>query len=140
MKIGEQRFDDVTVVAIAGDFDARTAPHAHEKLDSLLEQFDSRLVFNLSGLDIVTSTAISFLIDAAKRARKMGGDAVLSQPTRLLQTSLNSLDIGDYFQSFESDADAVAHFRALKSRAEKEAAEEATRHPDEKRPWWRLGR
>ena len=94
MRIEEESFGDVTVLTVAGDFDARTSPRAHEKIDGLLEHFNVRLVFNLSGVEIVTSTAISFLIDAAKRTRKLGCDAVLSQPTRLLQTSLRSLEIG----------------------------------------------
>ena len=43
--------------------------------------------FDLSGMEIVTSTGVSFLIDAAKRTRGLGGDVVLSNPTRLLKAS-----------------------------------------------------
>ncbi|MHC4579645.1 MAG: STAS domain-containing protein [Planctomycetota bacterium] len=111
MRIEEEREGDITILTIGGDLDARTLPDAIEKLDALIKDLRICLVFNLSGMDVVTSTAISFLIDAAKRTRNLGGDAVLSNPTRLLQGTLKSLKIGDYFKVFPTDKEAVWHFR-----------------------------
>ena len=62
-------------------------------------------------MEIVTSTGVSFLIDAAKRTRELGGDVVLSNPTRLLQGTLKSLKIDDYFEVFPTREEAVRYYR-----------------------------
>ena len=139
MEIGEERIGEVTVLSVVGEFDARTAPQAHAKLDGLMEHLRTRLVFNVSGLEIVTSTAISFLLDAAKRTRKFGGDAVLTEAPQLLMKSLRSLDVGDYFQTFDSDDAALAHFKRFAEEAESSASA-ADGREEKQRPWWRLGR
>jgi len=139
MEIREERIGEVSVLTVVGEFDARTAPQAHAKLDGLMEHLRTRLVFNVSGLEIVTSTAISFLLDAAQRTRKFGGDAVLSEAPNLLMKSLRSLDVGDYFQTFDSDDEALAHFKRLAEEAES-SARAADSGEEKQRPWWRLGR
>lgn len=111
MRVDEEQSGDVSILTIVGDLDARTLPDANEKLDSLLEVLRIRLVFDLSGMEIVTSTGVSFLIDAAKRTRELGGDVVLSNPTRLLQGTLKSLKIDDYFEVFPTHEEAVRYFR-----------------------------
>ncbi len=111
MRIDEEQVGDVSIVTVSGDLDARTLPDANEKLDSLLKVLRVRLVFDLSGMEIVTSTGVSFLIDAARRTRELGGDVVLSNPTRLLQGTLKSLKIADYFKVFPNSKEAVWYFR-----------------------------
>ena len=123
MRIDEQQVGNVTVLTVHGEFDARTAPEAHGKLDELFETLRVRIVINLQGVEIVTSTAISFLIDAAKRTRKHDGDAVLSQPTRLLSKTLATVGIGTYFEMFDSDEEAVAYFRGREVAAEPQPPE-----------------
>jgi len=112
MRIDEERVEDVTIVTLHGDLDARTVPDARERLDELIKALRIRVVFNLSEMEVVTSTAIAFLVDAAKRLRRLGGDAVLSEAPRLLQRTLTALRIQDFFFLFASDDRAVHHFRA----------------------------
>jgi len=111
MRIDQQKAGDVTILTISGDFDAHTAPQANECLDELIKGLHSKLVFNLGGVDIVTSTAIGFLVDAAKRTRRLGGDVVLIEPQPLFRKTLDMLKIGDYFQAFASHAEAATYFR-----------------------------
>ena len=136
MKIEETRVDDVTtVLAITGEFNAHTLPTAQETLDGLIKQLRLRVVVNLGAIEVVTSTAISFLIDAAKRTRKLGGDTVLSEPTKLLLSTVEALEIGDFFQTFTTDDDAIAHFRAIPTKPP--PIEEAP-DPPKPSPWGRL--
>ena len=113
MRIEEQHIGNVSILTVHGEFDARTAPEACRTLDKLFETLRVRLVINLEGVEIVTSTAISFLIDAAKRTRKHGGDAVLSEPTKLLRKTLATVGIGNYLEMFDSNEAGVAYFRGL---------------------------
>ena len=133
MEIGETRDGDVTILAIRGEFDAHTAPEAHEKIDALIKELRVRVVFDVAGIPIVTSTAIGYFIDAAKRTRRLGGDAVLTGTSRLLLQTMEALRIQEVLQTFPSVADAVAHFRSL---GPAEVPEEATR--PRKRKLWRL--
>ena len=111
MHIDEQRDGDVSILTIVGEIDARTLPDAQAKLEELFKTMRSKFVFNFASTELVTSTGISFLIDAAKRARALGGDAVLCNPPRLLVQSLKMLRIGDHFETFPDDERAVWHFR-----------------------------
>lgn len=135
MRIDEQQIGDVTILTIHGEFDARTAPEAHRMLDSLFETLRVRLVLNLTGVEIVTSTAISFLIDAARRTRKYDGDAVLSQPTQLLQKTLAAVGIGNYLEMFDSDEAAVAYFRGRTVAVEPKTPEAPKGIVDRFRKW-----
>ncbi|MHC5051820.1 MAG: STAS domain-containing protein [Planctomycetota bacterium] len=131
MRIDEEQTGDISVLTIVGELDARTLPDAHEKLAELLKVLRVRLVFDLSGMEIVTSTGITFLIDAAKRTRELGGDAVLSNPTRLLQGTLKSLKIADYFKIFPNNKEAVWYFR------DRELEDTQVPDPPAPRPgWW----
>ena len=109
MQIDERLVGDVAILTISGDLDAHTIPDATERLDAHLKILRCRLVFNLSKLDIVTSTAIGFLVDAARRTRKLGGDTVVSEPTRLFQKTMDMLHAGEVFKTFPSDNEAVGY-------------------------------
>ena len=113
MRIGEERKGDVSVLRIEGELDAGTLPDAAGAVDECFKGLRTRIVFNLSGVPMVTSSAISFLIDAAQRARRHGGDAVISEPTELLRKSLKVLDLDRFFEIFDEEAHAVTHFREI---------------------------
>ena len=110
MRIEELRYDRVSVIKIIGELDAGNLPDAGEVVDGNFKGLRSRLVFNVEDIPIVTSTAISFFIDTAKRAREFDGDAVLSAPTDLLRKSLQILDLHKFFLIFDDDDAAIAHF------------------------------
>jgi anti-sigma B factor antagonist len=113
MEIGERRIEDVTVLTIAGEFDAHSAPDAHEKLDSLIKELRVRLVYNVAEIPIVTSTAIGYFINAAKRVRRLGGDVVLTGTSKLLLQTMEALRIEEVLKTFPTDEDAIAHFQGL---------------------------
>jgi len=113
MRIDEQHFDEISVLSIAGELDARTLPDAAGAVDGLFKSLRTRIVFNLSGVPIVTSSTIAFLIDTAKRARHHNGDAVISEPSDLLRKSLKVLKLDEFFRIFETDDQAIAHFQDL---------------------------
>lgn len=111
MEIREEQDGDVTVLTVRGELDARTMPTAMAKRDALFESLRVKLVVNLETTEIVTSSGVGFLIETAKRTRKYGGDTVLSDPPPLLLRTLESLKIGDFFQTFPNDREAVAWLR-----------------------------
>ncbi len=111
MRVDEERVGDVTILTLRGDLDARTVPDVRERLDELIKVLRLRVVFNLSEMEVITSTSVSFFVDSAKRLRRLGGDALLSHPPRLLERTLNALRIADFFRLFPDDDAAVRHFQ-----------------------------
>ena len=111
MRIEEAPVGDVTLVAFSGEFDAHHLSMATEKLDALFESMRNRLIFNIGGLDFITSTALAFFIDAVKRARALRGEVVITQPTKLFEKTTSALDIESFFHVFPTNADALAYFR-----------------------------
>ena len=131
MRLDERIEGNVTILTVRGEFDARTLPVATERLDSLLSELRSRVVFNLARLEIVTSTAIGFLVDATKRTRNLGGDLVISEPTRLFRSAADTLRMGSVLNTAESDEQALEHFRKLDEEPETPPDE-----PPAKRGWF----
>jgi len=113
MRIEEVQYDKVSVIKIIGELDAKTLPDAGQAVDEQFKGLRTRIVFNVQDVPMVTSTAISFFIDSAKRAREFNGDAVLSAPTDLLRKSLQILDLHRFFLIFDNDDDAIAHFQEV---------------------------
>lgn len=111
MRIDEQRVEDVTILRMDGEIDARTVREARKHLDGLLEETRHRVVFNLAQVEVINSTTVAFLVDSAKRLRQQGGDAILSHSPPLLERTLQALRISDFFKRFPNDDAAVAHYR-----------------------------
>jgi len=120
MQIEELRVGEVTILTVTGDFDARTLPVAAGRLDALLADLKIRIVFNLSSLEIVTSTAIGFLVDASKRARGLGGGLVVSAPSRLFRSTVDTLRIGEVLVMAPSDEEAVEQLQLREEAPESE--------------------
>jgi anti-anti-sigma factor len=112
MRIEEDRVGGVTILSVAGTIDASTLPAASAKLDALFGESRTCIVFNLSGLEVVTSTVIGFLVDATRRAQALGGDLVVSTPSRLFRSSVDMLGAGDEFTLAPNNEEALAHLRA----------------------------
>jgi anti-anti-sigma factor len=137
MRIEEERRGEVSLLRIEGELDGRTLPDAARALDAELAGLRTRLVFDLAGLTLVTSSTISYLIDAAQRTRAHGGDAVLSRPTKLLKKSLAVLNLDSYFAIYEDDEAACAHFERVEKAPEPPAPPPADWR--EKFRFWKKG-
>ncbi|MHC4931457.1 MAG: STAS domain-containing protein [Planctomycetota bacterium] len=111
MRIEEEAFGDVTVVAFIGEFDLHTLSGASEKFDHLVRTLRHRLVFNIGGLEFISSSALSFFIDAVKRIKLLRGELVLSEPTRLFTKTVRSLGIEDFFTAFPNNREAIEYLR-----------------------------
>lgn len=113
MKITETQFGDVTVLAICGDFDGYSLPLAQRKLNELIRSMRVRLVVNLRDLEIVTSTAVGFLADAAHRTRRLGGETLVTEVSRLFLRVVDTLQFGTCITVFDTDELAIAQFGRL---------------------------
>lgn len=135
MEITERQFGEVTVLAIRGDFDAYSLPQGQQKLSELIKKMQVRLVVNLRDLEIVTSTAVGFLADAARRTRRLGGEVLVTEVSRLFLRVVDTLQFGSCITVFDTDRDALAHFERL---AEAREADKVVADPPPRRRRFRF--
>lgn len=63
----------VTVVAIAGSLDTRTAPEAQDKLSNLIENGAGKVLVNFEKLEYISSAGLRSLLFVAKKIKSKSG-------------------------------------------------------------------
>jgi len=99
----------VTILELAGRFDAYVAPPVEERLRSAAAE-PAQIVVNLAGVSFVDSTALATLVQGMKRCRQRGGDlhlCGLQQPVRVI-FELTRLDRA--FKTFAGEDEALRAF------------------------------
>lgn len=88
------RSGDWSVVRVGGEIDLATAPTLRERLASVIEGGDHRLVIDLGGVDFIDSTGLGSLIGALKRIRSHDGELrlVCDEPRILKVFEITGLD------------------------------------------------
>ncbi len=101
-----RRKDDVTVVEIAGRFDASTAPDVKAKLHKLIEDGNILLVINLKDLEFVDSAGLGALVSCLRRAAADGGDLRLADVPPFCKSIFELTRLTRVFDVTESEAEA----------------------------------
>jgi len=78
----------VVVVTPTGRLNMTSARMLREELHELIENGDTRVVVDLSGVDFIDSSGLGALISGLKVARKAGGDLRIAAPNRQAITVL----------------------------------------------------
>lgn len=73
--------EGVMIFSIRGELDVYTLPRAREAVGLILQKGVRRLVFDITGLEHLDSSAISFFIEIQKRMRELLGFCALAGPT-----------------------------------------------------------
>jgi anti-sigma B factor antagonist len=102
-----------TVVKTCGELDVATAPLLREALmkaqSALLRRGpDHSLVVDLSGVTFADASALGVLAGAARRARRVGGEVVLRDPTRMTVRLLEITGLLRTFRVERQDGDGAA--------------------------------
>ena len=64
---------DTTHLRIAGTLDVNTAPELGPSVDRLVEERRTKVVVDISGLDLIDSSGVAVLVALYKRVRAVGG-------------------------------------------------------------------
>ena len=70
--------NEILIFAIKGRLDAATAPLAEETIKNKLAENSNRLLFDLSGLEYLSSGGLRVILGAAKEIRRREGKVVLA--------------------------------------------------------------
>ena len=100
------------VLNVRGEIHLSTAPRFAQCLQETLDQGNTRIVLDLSGVEFIDSTGLSVLLTGLRRVTQLQGRmaVVCANPTVLRLFQITSLD--ETFDIFPDREGAVAHVTA----------------------------
>lgn len=112
MQIDEKINGDVAIIKVTGDITLNQGGDVllKDKVQSLLQQGHRRLVLDLGGVAYVDSAGLGQLVQIHATAKNKGGALRLANVTKRLNDLLVVTKLVTIFDSYESEAEAVASF------------------------------
>jgi anti-anti-sigma factor len=100
--------DSVTLISVDGELDLATAGDLSALTIRLIEEGNSRLVFDLSGLTFCDSTGLTVFVRAKNRLDEVGGRISLAAPSPIVQRVLDVSGLLQVFDTRDTVPDALA--------------------------------
>jgi anti-sigma B factor antagonist len=112
MQIDERMSGEVTVIKITGDITLNQGGDVllKDKIQSLLQQGQRKLVLDLGNVSYVDSAGLGQLVQIHATTKAKGGSLRLVNVTKRLKDLLVVTKLVTVFDSYDSEADAVASF------------------------------
>lgn len=112
MRIEERNVGDVVVVKAHGEITLSAGSDVllRDKIRSLLQQGHQRLVLDLGNVSYVDSAGLGQLVQVYATTRRAGGSLKLLNLTKRLHDLLVVTKLLTVFESYDSEADAIASF------------------------------
>ena len=109
MDFHERRAGPVTIIDVSGRFDSSDANgRLKERVSSLLFESRRLIVLNLAGVSYIASTGLGELAATHAMVTRQGGRIVLLNLTRRVEDLLALCRLLTVFDTFETEAEAVA--------------------------------
>ena len=112
MQIDERMNGEVTVIKETGDITLNQGGDVmlKDKVQSLLQQGRTKLVLDLGNVSYVDSAGLGQLVQIHSTAKTNGGSLRLVNVTKRLKDLLVVTKLVTIFDSYDSEAEAVASF------------------------------
>ena len=113
MQIGERTVGDVTIVEIIGDITLSKGGDViiKDKVQSLLQQGNRKLVLDLGGVAYVDSAGLGQLVQVYATTSHLGGSLKLLRVTKRLKDLLVLTKLLTVFESYDKEDEAIASFK-----------------------------
>ena len=111
MECIEERNESVVIVGLQGRMDSSTARIVEEKMLSLIDRGESRLVVDCAQLDYISSAGLRVFLMAAKRLTQTHGKLVLSAMSDDVKQVFDLTGFSSIFQICLSREDAINSHR-----------------------------
>ena len=110
MGLEVRRRGEVVVLDLEGWLGQIELPPYAQTIDALIDGGDTRLVLDVHSLTFISGGALGYLVRTSRRARELGGEAVIARPGKYLRRFFVNSDLQRVLPLFDSVEDAVAHF------------------------------
>lgn len=103
---------DITIVDLDGKLIAGDAVVVYNAVQGLTSRGVSKILINMDGLDLMDSSGLGELTRAGRLATSKGATLKLTNPGREVRRTLELAGLLGQFETFDSEATAVASFRS----------------------------
>lgn len=111
MQLSERRVGDVTILDLAGKLTLTDEPGLLKgKITSLIQRGEKQIILNLGNLSLCDSSGLGELVACYTSAWRGGGAIKLANTGRRLQDLLVLTKLYTIFESYETEAEALASF------------------------------
>jgi anti-sigma B factor antagonist len=112
MQIEQRVVGDIVIVTVIGDITLGSGGEVmlKDKVHSLLEQGHKKMVLDLGRVSYVDSAGLGELVHAHATAKNRGGSVRLLNVTKRLKDLLTITKLVTVFDSYDTEATAVAGF------------------------------
>lgn len=113
MKITERTLNDITVLELDGELALDHNAQFRKKANAAFDAGARKLIVNLAKVEYMDSSGLGELISCYTTLKKLGGRLTLLQLNHRLQHLLTITKLHTVFETFETEAAAVASFTTL---------------------------
>ena len=111
MEVTTEALKRCHVVRATGRIDSQTAPQLEEAFRALTSEWHYKIVFDMSGVEFVSSAALRAMIDTQKTCKqRVDGELVLAGVPERIYETLELTGFVPLFKFFENTTEAVGSF------------------------------
>ncbi|KAA3645821.1 MAG: anti-sigma factor antagonist [Chloroflexi bacterium] len=100
-----------TVVKMDGRIDSNTSPDLKKSLDKIMEDGTYKIVFDMSGVDFISSSGVWVLMETQKACKRWNrGQLVIATPNERISRSLDLAGVHHFFSIYDDITEAVGSF------------------------------
>ena len=111
MELTSQRFKRCDLVKATGRIDSQTAPQLAEAFRAITEDRRLRIVFDVGGVEFVSSAGLRVLINVQKTCKHLSqGELVLASVPQRIYETLDLVGFVPLFKFFDDVVEAVGSF------------------------------
>jgi anti-sigma B factor antagonist len=107
MKLTDRQQGEVTVIGVEGRLDANNSSSLESKFLQLVEQGNSRFIFDFIGLEYVSSAGLRSILVAAKKIKTIKGSLALIQMNENVKEVFDMSGFSTIFSIYATEAEAV---------------------------------
>ncbi len=101
--ISLRNVEGTPVLDLNGEVDSYNSPKLREKMVNLIDDGQSNLVINLSGVDYIDSTGLGTLVGGLKRASEKGGAIQIICPNEQIYKVFSITGLVKVFKIFDNE-------------------------------------
>ncbi|MBN1898856.1 MAG: STAS domain-containing protein [Spirochaetes bacterium] len=98
---------EANVVKISGRLDFQLADQLEEKLNSLLEKKEKKIILDLTNVDYIGSSGIKVFLDISERLNQLGSSLKIVKMPEIGLKIIRAMEIEDRFDMHDSEEKAV---------------------------------
>lgn len=102
--------ESATLVEVSGRVDSMTAIQFGEGISSPIDSGETKIVLDLSGVDYMSSAGLREIVTALKKAKRIGGDIRIAQPSDRVLEVLEMAGLDTIVQIFPTQNEAFESY------------------------------